>query len=110
MGIGLHRPQPHQADQGSHHLTYGGLCTISAVPAPAASASKCGYPDALLAEGRTTFVIAHRLATIRGADRILVVTGEGIAEQGTHAELLAGRGAYRSLHEAQFGPERLAST
>ena len=62
-----------------------------------------------LAEGRTTFVIAHRLATIRGADRILVVTGEGIAEQGTHAELLAGRGAYRSLHDAQCGPERRAS-
>ncbi|MBL6076410.1 ABC transporter ATP-binding protein [Belnapia sp. T18] len=62
-----------------------------------------------LAQGRTTFVIAHRLATIRGADRILVVTEAGIVEQGTHAELLAGHGAYRSLHEAQFSPERLAS-
>jgi ATP-binding cassette subfamily B protein len=55
-----------------------------------------------LAVGRTTLVIAHRLATIRNADRIVVVTEDGIAEQGTHGELLAAGGAYRALHEAQF--------
>ncbi|MBR0656138.1 ABC transporter ATP-binding protein [Plastoroseomonas arctica] len=55
-----------------------------------------------LAEGRTTLVIAHRLATIRNADRILVVTDQGIIEQGSHGDLLAARGTYRALHDAQF--------
>jgi len=55
-----------------------------------------------LAQGRTTLVIAHRLATIRNADRILVVTEDGIAEQGTHRELLETGGVYRALHAAQF--------
>ncbi|MBS7809710.1 ABC transporter ATP-binding protein [Roseococcus pinisoli] len=54
-----------------------------------------------LAEGRTTLVIAHRLATIRGADRILVVTESGIAEQGSHRELIEAGGIYRGLHTAQ---------
>jgi ATP-binding cassette subfamily B protein len=58
---------------------------------------------AALSQGRTTLVIAHRLATIQGADRIVVVTEDGIAEQGRHADLLARRGLYRRLHEAQFG-------
>jgi ATP-binding cassette subfamily B protein len=56
-----------------------------------------------LAAGRTTLVIAHRLATIRNADRIVVVADGRIAEQGTHADLLARGAAYRALHEAQFG-------
>ncbi|HEV7268816.1 MAG TPA: ABC transporter ATP-binding protein [Falsiroseomonas sp.] len=56
-----------------------------------------------LARGRTTLVIAHRLATIRDADRIVVVADDGIAEQGTHAALLATGGLYRGLHAAQFG-------
>ena len=43
----------------------------------------------ILAKGRTTFVIAHRLSTIRNAQRILVLTENGIEESGTHAELLA---------------------
>ncbi len=55
-----------------------------------------------LAEGRTTLVIAHRLATIRDADRIVVVDGSGIAEQGRHEELLAHPGIYSSLHRAQY--------
>lgn len=55
-----------------------------------------------LAKGRTTLIIAHRLATIKHADRIIVVNESGIAEQGTHAELLARNGAYRNLHDAQF--------
>ncbi|WP_288403485.1 ABC transporter ATP-binding protein [uncultured Deinococcus sp.] len=54
-----------------------------------------------LARGRTTLVIAHRLATIQNADRIVVVDESGIAEQGTHAELLARGGRYHQLHEAQ---------
>lgn len=55
-----------------------------------------------LAEGRTTLVIAHRLATIRDASRIVVVDQNGIAETGAHAELLAAKGHYRRLHDAQF--------
>lgn len=54
-----------------------------------------------LAKGRTTLVIAHRLATIRGADRIVVVGPSGIVEQGSHKELLAAGGVYKRLHEAQ---------
>ncbi|MCU0888897.1 MAG: ABC transporter ATP-binding protein/permease [Rubritepida sp.] len=56
-----------------------------------------------LSAGRTTLVIAHRLATIRRADRIVVVTPDGVVEEGRHEELLARGGAYRALHEAQFG-------
>ena len=55
-----------------------------------------------LAVGRTTLVIAHRLATIQHADRIIVIDPSGIAEEGTHDELLARDGAYRRLHDAQF--------
>ena len=56
-----------------------------------------------LAVGRTTLVIAHRLATIRNADRIVVVDKAGVAEQGRHSELLEAGGAYHRLHTAQFG-------
>ena len=55
-----------------------------------------------LSEGRTTLVIAHRLATIQGADRIVVVDANGIVEQGTHQDLIAKRGAYNRLHDAQM--------
>ena len=55
-----------------------------------------------LSAGRTTLVIAHRLATIKNADRIIVVDESGVAEQGTHEELLAAGGMYSRLHEAQF--------
>jgi ATP-binding cassette subfamily B protein len=58
---------------------------------------------AALSEGRTTLVIAHRLATIRNADRIVVVQDGRIAEQGTHEQLLEKSGAYARLHNAQFG-------
>ena len=56
----------------------------------------------VLAKDRTTFVIAHRLSTIRNADRILVLTEEGIAEQGSHAELLEKNGIYAELYNMQF--------
>lgn len=55
-----------------------------------------------LAVGRTTLVIAHRLATIKNADRIVVVNKDGIAEQGSHAELIEQGGGYSRLYEAQF--------
>ena len=56
-----------------------------------------------LAEGRTTLVIAHRLATIRDADRIVVVDESGIVEQGRHRDLVSAGGVYRRLHDAQYG-------
>ncbi|MGB0385927.1 MAG: ABC transporter ATP-binding protein [Ardenticatenaceae bacterium] len=56
-----------------------------------------------LSRGRTTLVIAHRLATIKNADRIVVVTTDGIAEEGQHDELIAVGGIYSGLHRAQFG-------
>jgi ATP-binding cassette subfamily B protein len=56
-----------------------------------------------LSEGRTTLVIAHRLATIQHADRIVVIDETGIVEEGTHDALLARDGAYAVLHKAQFG-------
>ena len=54
-----------------------------------------------LAKGRTTFVIAHRLSTIRNAGRILVLTANGIEEEGTHEELLARNGVYAKLYHGR---------
>ncbi len=54
-----------------------------------------------LAKGRTTFVIAHRLSTIRNAQRILVLTTNGIEEEGTHEELLAKNGIYAKLYHGR---------
>jgi subfamily B ATP-binding cassette protein MsbA len=51
-----------------------------------------------LMQGRTTVVIAHRLSTIEHADRVLVMNKGHIAEQGTHAQLLALEGLYAKLH------------
>lgn len=56
-----------------------------------------------LAKNRTTFVIAHRLSTIRNAEKILVLTEEGIEESGTHEELLEKGGIYHDLYTMQFG-------
>ncbi|MCY8141058.1 ABC transporter ATP-binding protein [Bacillus haynesii] len=55
-----------------------------------------------LAKDRTTLVIAHRLATIRNADRIVVVTENGIAEEGTHDELVERGGIFANLHRVQY--------
>jgi subfamily B ATP-binding cassette protein MsbA len=60
--------------------------------------------DALetLMQGRTTFVIAHRLSTVRRADRIVVLDQGRIVEEGTHEQLLSNAGLYKRLHEIQF--------
>jgi ATP-binding cassette subfamily B protein len=55
-----------------------------------------------LREGRTTLVIAHRLSTIRDADRIFVIEGGRVAEEGTHKELIEKGGEYAKLHESSF--------
>jgi subfamily B ATP-binding cassette protein MsbA len=60
--------------------------------------------DALetLMQGRTTFVIAHRLSTVRRANRIVVLDQGLVTEEGTHEELLANQGLYKQLHDIQF--------
>ena len=53
-------------------------------------------------EGRTSFIVAHRLSTIQAADIILVMKDGHIIEQGNHKELLAKGGFYKNLYESQF--------
>jgi ATP-binding cassette, subfamily B, bacterial len=59
--------------------------------------------------GRTALVIAHRLSTVRAADRILVVEDGRIVERGTHAELLEAGGRYADLYRTQFADEAIAA-
>ena len=68
------------------------------------SESEVAVQQALAAalSGRTSLVIAHRLSTVLGADKILVVDGGRIVEAGTHAELLAAGGLYAELYRTQF--------
>jgi len=54
-----------------------------------------------LVSGRTVFVIAHRLSTVRNADRIVVLDKGLIVEQGTHSQLLESKGLYKKLYDAQ---------
>ncbi|MGF1560102.1 MAG: ABC transporter ATP-binding protein [Flavobacteriaceae bacterium] len=61
-----------------------------------------------ITEGRTSIIIAHRLATIKKADKILVMDAGHIVEMGTHKELLKKRGYYHNLYEAQFLAEEVA--
>jgi ATP-binding cassette subfamily B protein len=58
-----------------------------------------------LKKGRTTIVIAHRLSTVRSANKILVFERGGIAEQGSHSQLMATKGAYARFHRLQLEPE-----
>ena len=62
-----------------------------------------------LMEGRTTFVIAHRLSTVRRADTILVLEKGRIAVRGTHAELLQSSDLYRSIYERQLRPQETSA-
>ena len=55
-----------------------------------------------LMRGRTTFIIAHRLSTLQSVDRIVVLDGGAIIEEGDHATLMARGGLYAGLYEAQF--------
>ena len=55
-----------------------------------------------LCRGRTTLIVAHRLSTIQGADKIVVLTEEGIQEEGSHRELLERDGLYARLYRSQF--------
>ncbi|MGP3697332.1 ABC transporter ATP-binding protein [Rhodobacter sp. NSM] len=68
------------------------------------AASEALVAEALsrLGEGRTTLVIAHRLSTVRQADRIIVMEAGRVADEGTHEELLARGGLYAELHRLQF--------
>ena len=61
-----------------------------------------------LAEGRTTLTIAHRLTTIQGADRILVLSDSNIAEEGNHQELLEKKGLYYQLYTSAYEAEQEA--
>ena len=56
-------------------------------------------------EGRTSFIVAHRLSTIREADRILVMRAGRIVEQGTHGDLLEKNGFYAEIYNSQFARE-----
>ena len=53
-------------------------------------------------QGKTTFIIGHRLSTVKHADQIVVLRGGNVVEAGTHQELVAARGLYHRLYSIQF--------
>ena len=61
--------------------------------------------DALARKGKTIIVIAHRLSTVKNADKIVVIDKGQVVEAGTHEELLAKKGAYEKLYNSQFNHE-----
>jgi len=63
-----------------------------------------------LIQGRTTIAIAHRLSTLRKADRLVVLERGRVVESGRHAELLARGGVYAKLHQLQFAAEPLVAS
>ncbi len=81
------------------------LLILDEATASLSSSSEADILDALRPRNgeRTLIVVTHRLAAIRGADRILVLDQGRVVEQGSHAELMAGHGLYRSLWDRQFG-------
>ena len=83
-------------DEATAHLDAGSEAAVQAALAVAL-------------EGRTSIVIAHRLATIRGADEIAVVDGGRVVERGTHDELVARAGVYARLNRTQFGAVDVAA-
>ncbi len=85
----LKNPRIMVMDEATSHLDSQSEAYIQAALAP-------------LMEGRTSFVIAHRLSTVLAADSILVMDKGRLVEQGTHAELLARGGLYTKLYETQF--------
>jgi ATP-binding cassette subfamily B protein len=62
-----------------------------------------------LSHGRTVIVVAHRLSTVKNADRIVVLDKTGIIEEGSHEELLALDGEYKKLYESQFKQDNNAN-
>jgi subfamily B ATP-binding cassette protein MsbA len=62
-----------------------------------------------LMKGRTTLIVAHRLSTIRNVDRIYVLMGGQVAEEGTHDDLLASGGEFARLYHMQFAPDDSAA-
>jgi len=89
---------------GAAHRSHASIVGPPRVMPAAAGRLLAAEVEALgrLMHGRTTFVIAHRLSTVRDADRVVVLDHGGVVQVGTHADLVAAPGLYRSLYERQL--------